>query len=94
MLTNFPTVYKRIQRLKELESLALKTGQTQLFIETPYRNEKMFGALLAHCRPQTLLCVATDLTLPGESIKTRSIAKWKSQPEQLELTWSEQSHSF
>ena len=40
----------------------------------------MFGALLAHCLPQTLLCVATDLTLPGESIQTRSIAQWKSQP--------------
>jgi len=63
-----------------LETESAKRKQTQLFIETPYRNEKMFKALLAHCRPQTLLCIATDLTLPGESIRTHSIAQWKSQP--------------
>ena len=63
-----------------LEAESTRRRQTQLFIETPYRNEKMFGALLAHCRPQTQLCVATDITLPGEQIQTRSIAQWKLQP--------------
>ncbi|HEU0220005.1 MAG TPA: SAM-dependent methyltransferase [Gallionella sp.] len=71
---------ERIKAIAALEAESAKRKQTQLFIETPYRNEKMFGALLAHCRPQTLLCIATDLTLPGESIRTRSIAQWKSQP--------------
>ena len=67
-----------------LEAESARNRQTQLFIETPYRNEKMFGALLAICRPQTLLCVATDITLPSEQIRTRSIAQWKLQsPPQL-----------
>jgi 16S rRNA (cytidine1402-2'-O)-methyltransferase len=57
-----------------------KRKQTQLFIETPYRNDKMFGALLTQCRPDTMLCVATDITLPSEQIQTFTIAKWKSQP--------------
>ena len=68
----------RKKAITALETESAKRKQTQLFIETPYRNEKMFQALLAHCRPQTLLCVATDITLPGESIQTRSIAQWKS----------------
>ena len=63
-----------------LESDSAKRGQTQLFIETPYRNEKLFGALLARCRPQTLLCVATDVSLDSEQIHTRTIAQWKSMP--------------
>lgn len=71
---------ERNKAIAALEAESAKRKQTQLFIETPYRNEKMFGALLAHCRPQTLLCIATDLTLPGESVHTRSIAQWKSQP--------------
>ncbi|MBI3480866.1 MAG: SAM-dependent methyltransferase [Nitrosomonadales bacterium] len=70
----------RGKALAKLEAESIKLGQTQLFIETPYRNEKMFNALLAHCRPQTLLCVATDITLPGENILTRTIAQWKSLP--------------
>jgi 16S rRNA (cytidine1402-2'-O)-methyltransferase len=71
---------ERSRAIQKLEAESAKLKQTQLFIETPYRNEKMFSALLAHCRPQTLLCVATDITLPGEHILTRSIAQWKSQP--------------
>lgn len=63
-----------------LEAESAKRKQTQLFIETPYRNEKLFGALLACCRPQTLLCVASEVTLPAEMIRTCSIAQWKSQP--------------
>lgn len=71
---------ERKTAIQALEAESARRRQTQLFIETPYRNEKMFGALLAHCRPQTLLCVATDITLPGEQIRTRSIAQWKLQP--------------
>jgi 16S rRNA (cytidine1402-2'-O)-methyltransferase len=70
----------RNKAIATLEAESAKRKQTQLFIETPYRNEKLFSALLAHCRPQTLLCVATDLTLPGEQIQTRSIKQWKLQP--------------
>ena len=71
---------ERNKAITTLETESAKRKQTQLFIETPYRNDKMFSALLAQCRPATLLCVATDITLPGEQIKTRSIAQWKSQP--------------
>ncbi|OGS91967.1 MAG: SAM-dependent methyltransferase [Gallionellales bacterium GWA2_60_18] len=71
---------ERDKAIAELEAESARRGQTQIFIETPYRNEKLLTALLARCRPQTLLCVASDLTLPGESIRTQSIAQWKAQP--------------
>ena len=70
---------ERSKALAALEAESAKRRQTQLFIETPYRNEKMYAALLACCRPKTLLCIATDLSLAGESVKTRSIAQWKLQ---------------
>jgi 16S rRNA (cytidine1402-2'-O)-methyltransferase len=71
---------ERNKAITALEAESAKRRQTQLFIETPYRNEKLFGALLTHCRPQTLLCVASDITLPGEQIQTRTVAQWKSLP--------------
>lgn len=71
---------ERNKAITTLETESSKRNQTQLFIETPYRNERMFGALLAQCRPSTMLCIATDLTLPGERIQTRSIAQWKNTP--------------
>ena len=71
---------ERNKVISKLEAESAKLKQTQLFIETPYRNEKLFGALLAHCRPETQLCVATDITLLSEQIQTRTIKLWKSQP--------------
>ena len=71
---------ERNKAIAVLEAESAKRKQTQMFIETPYRNEKLFSALLAQCRPQTLLCVATEISLPGEQIQTRSIAQWKSRP--------------
>ena len=70
---------ERNRAITTLETESAKRKQTQLFIETPYRNDRMFSALLVQCRPETLLCVATDITLPGEQIQTRSIEQWKSQ---------------
>lgn len=67
----------RKKTLSSLEAESAQRRQTQLFIETPYRNDKLFAALLAQCLPQTLLCVATDLTLCSESIQTLSIAQWR-----------------
>ncbi len=69
----------RKKMIVTLEAESASKGQTQLFIETPYRNERLFNALLAQCRPQTLLCVATDISLATEQIQTRSILQWKSQ---------------
>jgi 16S rRNA (cytidine1402-2'-O)-methyltransferase len=52
-------------------------GETQIFIETPYRNTRLLGAILTHCPPATVLCVAADLTAPSERILRRSIAAWR-----------------
>ena len=67
----------RAKRIKELENRSRSEKQTQLFIETPYRNAAMLDALVAHCQPGTLICVATDLSLTSESIRTISAARWK-----------------
>lgn len=75
----------RSKSLRELESESRKRKQTQLFIETPYRNRAMFDAILQSCQPGTRLTVATDLTLPGESVLTRTIQQWKKQtPPEIE----------
>lgn len=68
----------RAKRIKELEQRSSREKQTQLLIETPYRNGAMLEALVGTCLPATLICVATDLSLPTESIRTLSGAKWKS----------------
>lgn len=67
----------RSQRLRELEKESRKQGRTQLFIETPYRNVRLFDAIVASCSEHTRLCIAADLTLPGEYIATRKIADWR-----------------
>ena len=67
----------RAKRLKELEQRSRNERQTQLFIETPYRNGAMLEALVASCQPGTLICVATDLSLPTESVRTMATNKWK-----------------
>jgi len=71
---------QRDKRIKELEQRSRKEKQTQLFIETPYRNAAMLEALVASCAPGTLICVATDLSLPSETIRTMAAAQWKSAP--------------
>lgn len=70
---------ERTKALRDLEGESRKRSQTQLFIETPYRNRAMFESILQACQPNTRLTVATDLSLPGESVLTRSIANWKKQ---------------
>ena len=69
---------QRATRIKELETRSRKEKQTQLFIETPYRNAAMLEALMAACAPSTLVCVATDLSLASETIRTMTAAQWKS----------------
>lgn len=68
---------ERVKRIKQLEQRIYSENQTQLFIETPYRNHKMVDDLLQNCRPQTKLCIAANLTCEGEYIKTRAISEWK-----------------
>ena len=69
----------RTKTLRELENESRKRGQTQLFIETPYRNRAMFDAILSACQPGTRLTVATDLTQPSEMVRTLTIQQWKKQ---------------
>lgn len=68
---------QRLQRVRELEALALKSGQAQLFIETPYRNAAIFGALLQALRPDTRLAVSTGLTLPNARTLSLSVKAWR-----------------
>ncbi|HUJ86351.1 MAG TPA: SAM-dependent methyltransferase [Burkholderiales bacterium] len=67
----------REQRIRQLEQRSRAEAATQVFIETPYRNDAMVASLLRVCAPHTRLCIASDLTLPQESIATRSIAAWR-----------------
>lgn len=68
---------ERSARIGELEKESQHLGQTQIFIETPYRNEALFASLLKNCMPATRLCVASNLTLADEQIATRRIAEWR-----------------
>ena len=70
---------QRVLRLRALDDEIAHTGCTQLFIETPYRNQAMLDAILATCRNVTELCIAVDLTLPTEWISSAAIARWRQQ---------------
>lgn len=67
---------ERARRLRELEQRSRKEKQTQIFIETPYRNKAMLDALLQHCDATTLLCVAVDVTQEAEQIMTHQVKGW------------------
>ncbi|CAB3753398.1 SAM-dependent methyltransferase [Paraburkholderia humisilvae] len=71
---------ERAKRLRELEQQSRKVKQTQIFIETPYRNRALLDTLLASCAPSTLVCVAVDLTLDSETIVSRAVSDWKKKP--------------
>ncbi len=68
---------ERARRLKELENRVYQENQTQLFIETPYRNQKLMEEILHVCCPQTRLCIAANITCEGEYIQTRTVKEWK-----------------
>lgn len=68
---------RRAWHVRDLEQRSRRDDATQIFIETPYRNDAMLQAILAECSPQTLLCIATDITQPDEQIMTHSIADWR-----------------
>lgn len=70
----------RAVALRALDHAVARTAATQIFIETPYRNEALVGAVLSLCRPTLRLCVAVDLTLPTEQVVSRPIAVWRSAP--------------
>ncbi|MBS0454809.1 MAG: SAM-dependent methyltransferase [Proteobacteria bacterium] len=71
---------ERAQRIRELEALALRTGQTQLFIETPYRNTALTQALLQTLQHNTRLAVARGLTLASASVRSETVKAWRTKP--------------
>ncbi len=68
---------ERTRAIKNLESLAKKTGQTQIFMETPYRNHQLLDTLKAQCNNKTKLCIAANITSSNEFIQTKTIEEWK-----------------
>lgn len=70
---------QRSKRIKDLESQAERFSQTQLFIETPFRNNPMLEEIIKVCKPSTRLCIACNLTAADEFVETKTIAQWKAQ---------------
>ena len=68
---------ERAKKLRQLEQRIYNEDQTQLFIETPYRNGKMVEDIMANCRPQTKLCIAANLTCADEYVHTRTVKEWR-----------------
>lgn len=68
---------ERKKKIRELEADSLKRNCTQLFIETPYRNNALVKDVLENCRPHTRFCIAVDITAPTEQIRTKNIGDWK-----------------
>jgi 16S rRNA (cytidine1402-2'-O)-methyltransferase len=73
----------RAAAIRNMEQDAYREDQTQIFIETPYRNMQVFNALIANCLPETRLCIAANLSCENEMIKTRNIRQWKENPPML-----------
>jgi len=80
--TGYLPVKKEERRpaILELEKISAKLRQSQIIIETPYRNDSLMEDLLATCRPATRICVAADITLPTQLIRTRTVAEWRKNP--------------
>ena len=76
---------QRAQRIRELESIALKTNQTQLFIETPYRNTALLQALIQTLHPNTQLAISCGITLANAVSHSASISAWRQKPPPLPL---------
>jgi len=72
-----------VSTLKECERQSRRLRQTQIFIETPYRNDRTLAEMLRALAPATLVCVAADLTLESEAVKTRPVVAWRREPPQL-----------
>lgn len=70
---------QRATKIKELENLSEKHNQTQLFIETPFRNNPILEEILRTCKPQTKLCIACNLTAEDEFVQTKTILQWRKQ---------------
>lgn len=74
---------ERVRKLHRLEQRVYNENETQLFIETPYRNSKMIEDILKNCRPQTKLCIAANLTCNDEYVRTRTVKEWRGKVPEL-----------
>ena len=74
---------ERAKALRRLEREARSQRQTQIFMETPFRNNQLLGDILQHAQPDTLLCIASQLTAPDEFIRTLTVQAWKKHPPDL-----------
>ena len=74
---------QRKRKLNQLEELSAKFQSTQVFIETPYRNNQLLETILKSCKPQTRICIAANLTAENEFIQTKTVAEWKKQIPEL-----------
>lgn len=70
------------RKISEIENRSM-SGEAQVFIETPFRNQRLYGFLLDTCRPETMLCIAADITMASEEITTRTIREWKKNPPEI-----------
>lgn len=77
--------HERVASIRQLEQSVRHTSQTQIFIEAPYRNNQMLQSLCDTCRPDTLVCVACDITLPTQSIVTLPVSQWRGRRESVNL---------
>jgi 16S rRNA (cytidine1402-2'-O)-methyltransferase len=69
--------HERVKKLKQIEATSEREHQSQIFMETPYRNQKFLADILQNCNQHTKLCIATDITLESEFIETKTIGEWK-----------------
>lgn len=76
--------HERIKKLKQIEAVSERENQTQIFMETPYRNQKFLTDILQNCHQNTRLCIAADITLSTEFIQTKTIGEWKKQVPNLQ----------
>ncbi len=72
-------ITERTKAIREMEIESLKKHSTQIFIETPYRNNQLLETLLKTCKPSTSICIAADLTGTAENVKTKTVADWKNE---------------
>lgn len=70
--------HEKVRKLKELERNVYNQDQTQIFIETPYRNVRLFESIIRHCKDETMLCIACDITGKKQYIKSLTIKEWRS----------------
>jgi 16S rRNA (cytidine1402-2'-O)-methyltransferase len=74
---------ERSKAIRRFESISRDQGLTQIFIETPYRNNQLFESFLKNCGPETRICIAVNLTAPVQWIKTKTVAEWKEEKPEM-----------